>query len=97
VLTGLGAFAELSSAVGQAPAGAVLRRRIHTWFDSLRTLRFVHGLRDRCLPSLPWRAALASAPFVPAPFDTGTEPAAVRRVLASAEAGLPLQIGPSLL
>ncbi|HEY0464717.1 MAG TPA: hypothetical protein VGC79_10930 [Polyangiaceae bacterium] len=97
VLTGLGAFAALANAAGQAPPGAVLRRRVHTWFDSLRTLRFVHGLRDRCLPSLPWRTALTSAPFVSGPFATGTEPEAVCRVLASAEAELPPQIGPSLL
>ncbi len=97
VLTGLGAFSALGSAAGQAPTGAVLRRRIHTWFDSLRTLRFVHGLRDRCLPSLPWRTALASAPFVTQPFATGPEPEAVCRVLALTEAELPVQVGPSLL
>jgi len=97
ILSELGAFAALASAAGQAPTGAVLRRRVHTWFDSLRTLRFVHGLRDRCLPSLPWRQALASAPFLSAPLGTGTEPDAVCRALALAEADLPLQIGPSLL
>jgi len=97
VLTGLGVFAALSSAAGQAPIGPVLRRRIHTWFDSLRTLRFVHGLRDRCLPSLPWRTALASAPFAAESLATGAEPEAVCRALTLAEAGLPLQVGPSLL
>ena len=97
LLNGLGAFAALASAAGQAPTGAVLRRRIHTWFDSLRTLRFVHGLRDRCLPSLPWRTALASAPFVSEPFGLGPEPEAVCRALALAEADLPLQVGPSLI
>ena len=97
VLSGLGVFAALTSAAGQAPTGRVLRRRIHTWFDSLKTLRFVHGLRDRCLPSLPWRTALDSAAFVAAPFSMGTEPDAVCRLLASIEAGLPLQVGPSLI
>lgn len=97
VLIGLGAFAAAASAAGQAPPGAVLQRRIHTWFDALRTLRFVHGLRDRGLPSLPWRTALASAPFASQAFAAGTEPEAVCRVLASAEAELPLRVGPSLL
>ena len=97
VLSGLGVFAALTSAAGQAPTGTVLRRRVHTWFDSLRTLRFVHGLRDRCLPSLPWRTALDSAPFVPVPFSMGTEPDSVCRLLASIEAELPLQVGPSLI
>ena len=96
VLTGLGAFAALANAVEQAPSGPVLRRRIHTWFDSLRTLRFVHGLRDRCSPSLPWRTALESASFLSAPFAAGSEPDAVCRALALAEAELPVQVGPSL-
>jgi len=97
VLSGIGAFAAVADAASQAPAGAVLRRRIHTWFDSLRTLRFVHGLRDRCLPSVPWRTALASAPFAAESYATDAEPEAVCRALALAEAGLPLQVGPSLL
>jgi hypothetical protein len=97
VLTGLGAFAALASASTQAKAGAVLRRRAHTWFDSLRTLRFVHGLRDRCLPSMPFRAALARAPFVPSPLAMDAEPQAICRALERAEAALPLQVGPSLL
>jgi len=96
VLTGLGTFAALTSAAAQAPTGAVLQRRVHTWFDSLRTLRFVHGLRDRCLPSLPWRTALAAAPFVSEPLATG-EPQAICRALELSEAALPLQVGPSLL
>ncbi len=96
VLTGLGLFAALSNAVGQAPLGPVLRRRVHTWFDALRTLRFVHGLRERCLPSVPWHEALAAAPFLSQPFRDGVEASAVCRVLADQEAALPSQVGPSL-
>jgi len=97
VLSDLGVFAALTSAAGQAPPGAILRRRIHTWFDSLRTLRFVHRLRDASLSSMPWRAALAAAPFLSDPFARGREPEAVCRVLARVEAELPIQVGPSLL
>ncbi|HET7541411.1 MAG TPA: hypothetical protein VFK05_16155 [Polyangiaceae bacterium] len=97
VLTGLGAFAALASAATQAPRGAVLRRRIHTWFDSLRTLRFVHGLRDRCFPSVPFRTALAAAPFVSPPLAAGAEPRAICRALELSESALPLRVGPSLL
>jgi hypothetical protein len=97
VLSELGAFAALANASGQAPTGSVLRRRVHTWFDSLRTLRFVHRLRERCLPSLPWRVALDAAPFLKEPFALGSEPAAVCRSLTLAEAELPVQVGPSLL
>ena len=97
VLSELGVFAALANTSGQAPPGPVLRRRVHTWFDSLRTLRFVHRLRDRCLPSLPWRVALDSAPFLKQPFGLGSEPAAVCQRLTLAEAELPVQVGPSLL
>lgn len=38
-----------------------VRRRLHTWFDGIRTLRFVHTLRDAGLGSLPFRQALQGA------------------------------------
>lgn len=96
VLESLGTFAALASAASQAPAGAVLRRRIHTWFDALRTLRFIHGLRDRCLPALPWHQALTTASFLRDPCAAGMEPATVCRQLVLAEAKLPPQVGPAL-
>jgi hypothetical protein len=97
VLERLGVFAALTSAARQAPVGGVLRRRIHTWFDALRTLRFIHGMRDACLPSMPWREALRGAEFLEAPFRDGEEPEAVRAVLARLEEALPARIGPALL
>ncbi len=97
VLDRLGAFAALDSAATQAPPGRVLRRRVHTWFDALRTLRFIHGMRELGLASLPWRVALGSADFVPSPFRAGDAPEAVCRVLSEAEAALPAQVGPALL
>lgn len=97
VLLGLGLYSALAQAVRQAPPGPVLRRRVHTWFNALRSLRFVHGLRERSLPSLPWREALRSAPFVPSPFAEGLSPSAVCHALSLAEAALPAQVGPTLL
>jgi hypothetical protein len=97
VLERLGVFAALHSAASQAPAGRVLRRRVHTWFDALRTLRFIHGMRDLCLPSLFWRAALGSAEFLPSALCAEATPEAVCQALAEAEATLPAQVGPSLL
>ena len=97
VLERLGVFAALQSAAIQAPAGRILRRRVHTWFDALRTLRFIHGMRDLCLPSLPWREALGAADFLQSPFCAGASPEEVCRVLAEAEATLPAQVGPALL
>ncbi|MEO8901553.1 MAG: hypothetical protein ABI627_08510 [Polyangiaceae bacterium] len=97
VLERLGVFAALATAARQAPAGRVLRRRIHTWFDGLRTLRFIHGMRDACLPPVPWRQALSAAEFLDRPFRDGEAPAAVCGVLAQIEAALPALIGPALL
>ncbi len=97
VLIRLGAFAALERARTQAPGGSVLRRRAHTWFDALRTLRFIHGMRDACLPSRPWRAALEGAPFLPKFVSDIDDPSAVCCRLAELEAALPSQIGPALL
>ncbi len=41
----------------------VEHRRAHEWFDARRTLKFLHALRDERYPSLPWREALARAPW----------------------------------
>jgi hypothetical protein len=97
VLDRLSLFSALDSAATQAPPGRILRRRVHTWFDALRTLRFIHGLRELCLPSLPWRVALGSTDFLPRPFRAGDPPEAVCWALAQAEAALPAQVGPALL
>lgn len=97
VLERLGVFSALHSAASRAKAGRVLRRRVHTWFDALRTLRFIHGMRDLCLPSQSWRVALGSAGFLPSSFRAEASPEAVCRSLAEAEATLPAQVGPALL
>lgn len=34
-------------------------RRMHTWFDAFRTLRFLHTLRDRAWPAVGWQSGLA--------------------------------------
>ncbi|MEO6601223.1 MAG: hypothetical protein ABIQ16_15195 [Polyangiaceae bacterium] len=97
ILAGLGLYLALQESAQQAPPGPVLRRRVHTWFNALRTLRFVHGLRERGLSSLPWRDALSSSPFIQGPFADGLEPSAVCRALSMAETALPAQVGPTLL
>ncbi|HEY6725007.1 MAG TPA: hypothetical protein VI197_13310, partial [Polyangiaceae bacterium] len=55
--------AVLRDALRQAKSAQHLSRRLRIWFDALRTLRLIHVLRDHCHPSLPWRRALADAPF----------------------------------
>lgn len=63
-LDALGMPQMLRDALAQAKNSVQLSRRLRIWFDALRTLRLIHALRDQCHPSLPWRQALASAPFV---------------------------------
>ncbi len=89
------AFAALTDAARQAPRGAVLRRRVHTWFDALRTLRFLHVLRDAHAPSLPWREALADASFTRAAAPHDDAPEAILARLVELEAQLPLLVGPT--
>lgn len=62
-LDGLGAWAALDDGARHARSHAVLRARLHEWFDAFRTLKLIHALRSSELPSLPFRDALAGAAF----------------------------------
>jgi hypothetical protein len=64
-LEALGAFEAAHQACQQVRPGSQLRRRLHEWNDGLRTIRLIHGLRDRGLPSLPLFEALACAGWLP--------------------------------
>lgn len=64
VLEELGAFEALQGALGGSPDRVVRERRLLTWFDALRTLRFIHLLEGpAALPRLPLAEAFARAPF----------------------------------
>ena len=63
--------------------------RFHEQFDGFQTLRFIHKLRARRYPSLPWRDALAQAPFASSSGDLES----VRDALFQAEASLGDSIG----
>ena len=84
-LSGLGAFEAVREAVARSHDEATLRRHLHTWFDAFRTLRFVHAMRDGGLPSLPWREALAEAPFTSLSDSTEDETERLRQALARQE------------
>ncbi len=74
-----------SGAVAAAEAGRGRgARHLHERFDALKTLRFLHAVRDRYLPSIPLRQAIARAPFTPVPATDDLE--ALRRALESLEA-----------
>lgn len=55
----VGAWKALARASETCGAQAVFRTRVATWFDALKTLRLMHGLRDAGLPDVPWEQALA--------------------------------------
>lgn len=63
-LDALGIGEVLPDALRQAKEASQLSRWLEVWFDALRSLRLIHTLRDHCHPSLPWRQALADAPFL---------------------------------
>jgi hypothetical protein len=59
-------FEALPGMLDASPDARVRERRLLTWFDALRTLRFIHVLEGRAsLGRLPLFEALALAPFCP--------------------------------
>lgn len=89
----LGAFEALRDTLDASPDARVRERRLLTWFDALRTLRFIHLIElPAALPRRPVLEALATAPFcdfwVPGlPENEG------RKRAFSAEQALPSDIG----
>ena len=81
----MGAFAALREAIGRSGDAATLRRHAHTWFDAFRTLKLIRALQSGGLPALPWREALAEAPFTGLSASTQDDPETLRRALAAKE------------
>jgi len=81
----LGAPKAIADAVGGSSGEATLRRHLHIWFDGFRTRKLVHSLRDGGFSSLPWREALAEAPFTGLAASTEDDVDALRRLLADEE------------
>lgn len=92
----LQAFEALRETFGASSDPRVRERRLLTWFDALRTLRFVHLIEAPAnLPRLPVFEALARASFTPPPplGVAARDLNAWRRALADAEQALPPDIG----
>ncbi len=88
-LDDLNALEALRETCGASPDGVVRRRRLLTWFDALRTLRFVHLLEGHAgLARLPVLEAVAAGPF--RGFEGENS---VRMALCSAEQALPSDAG----
>jgi hypothetical protein len=81
----LAAFEAIREAVAKSRDEATLRRHLHTWFDAFRTLKLIHALREGGLPSLPWREAVAEAPFTHLSSSTQDDPEPLRRLIAEEE------------
>ena len=64
-------------------------RQLETYFDAIRTLRFLHITRDGGLPSIPWREALERAPFIPT-LDAHADASALLEALQTYESELML-------
>jgi hypothetical protein len=96
ILGDFDASSELEAASRETRAPVARKRRIHSWFDAFRTLKFVHAVRDACHPNVPWRTALAEAPFFEALLGAD-DPAfnLERTTLARAESTLPTHTGPT--
>lgn len=95
-LLGSGGREALEAASRQARSTAARRARLHDWFDAFRTLKFVHALRDRVWPNLPFGEALSRAPFtrLVTPDAVGSL-LSERRALVEREAAGPTAFGPA--
>jgi hypothetical protein len=82
----MGAFAAVRDAIDKSSGDpATMLRHFHAWFDSFRTRKLVHALRDGGLPSPGYREALAEAPFTGLAASTDDETEFLRRALAEEE------------
>jgi hypothetical protein len=84
----LGVSHAIAEARARSSDPATLERHLHAWFDAFRTLKLVHALRDGGLSPLPWREALAEAPFTGLSASTEDDAEDLRRALSEAERAL---------
>ncbi|RYZ08619.1 MAG: hypothetical protein EOO73_07130 [Myxococcales bacterium] len=99
-LDDLNALEALRETFGASPDGVVRKRRFLTWFDALRTLRFVHLVEGHAgLPRVPLLDALTEAPFTSFWRGLGKESGTYlnentgRMAAFSAEQALPSDVG----
>jgi hypothetical protein len=88
-----GAWHALAEAERRTRSPQPLRQRLHEWFDAFRTLKLVHALRERSFASLPFREALATAPFLPSGVAADAPVDELRRAFGRAHAQLPPAAG----
>ena len=65
LIDALGLDREIAETLRQSTHPQNRFRRLHTWMDALKSLRFLHLTRDRLDGCMAWREALDAAPFLP--------------------------------
>lgn len=93
-LVAAGLRAELERVRRECRTEAQRVRRLNSWFDALRTFRFVRAV-DAELVALDWRRALTTAPFGPSAAETAS-PEAVLGWFREQDRCAPRRIGPTL-
>jgi hypothetical protein len=89
----LSAFEALRDCFSASPDARVRKRRLLTWMDALRTLRFIHLVeRTASLPRLTLSEALGSAPFCSF-WDPALNENTGKMLAFSAEQALPSDVG----
>ncbi|MEH6590791.1 MAG: hypothetical protein V7746_11060 [Halioglobus sp.] len=85
VLTDLGIEAALLHCRRQGKSQAQFLRQFHQWFDGFKTLKFIHGLRDRGWPEQPLDQLHELRPWLwPGPEEQALTPAQRRTSIATA-------------
>ncbi|HEY2797598.1 MAG TPA: hypothetical protein VGK26_06895 [Thermoanaerobaculia bacterium] len=84
----MGAFPAIRQAIERSSQPAAMLRAFHTWFDSFRTLKLIHALREAGIPSLPYAESLAEAPFTGLSAATEDDAEWARHTLAEQERAL---------
>jgi hypothetical protein len=84
-LTEMGAFAAVREAIREPGDATTVLHRLHGWFDAFRTKELLDALGKGGLPPLPFRQALAEAPFTGLVDSTEDDLEFLRSALADEE------------
>ncbi len=57
-LEAIGAFIAIEKAINSSKENVICQKHLNTWFDSFRTLKLIHSLRDLGYPSIRWGQVL---------------------------------------
>jgi hypothetical protein len=87
-LAEMGAFAAVREAIREMGSSQEVLHRLHAWFDAFRTKELLDALATRDLAPLPYRQALAEAPFTGLADSTEDDLESLRAALVDEERAL---------